>query len=123
MTKVYVTTIITMFLILFAQVAITTSAWHKAENTAIYADKIIARSDSIAKINDSLMVVNRDLINVTSNVVSYYDSLKYRSDSLFDENWVLAMEKQQYEMAFTIFAKYYPESARKFAYIMTNRVK
>jgi len=123
MTKVYVTTIITMFLILFAQVAITTASWHKAEETRIYAGDIVSRADSISKVNDSLVKVNRDLINVTSNVVSYYDSVKHRSDSLFDEMWVLSMEKQKYEMTFAIFAKYYPESAAKFAYIMSHRIK
>jgi hypothetical protein len=123
MTKVYGTSIIVMILILFAQVAITTASWHKAEETKIYADNIISRYDSVNKVNDSLVKVNKDLINVTSNVVSYYDSLKHRSDSLFDEMWVLSMEKQKYEMTFSIFAKYYPESAGKFAYIMTHRIR
>ena len=123
MKKLYITTVIVMLLVLFIQVWITSSSWDNAEKTKKYSEVLICRADSIKKSNDSIIKVNSELIDVSTNIISYYDSLKHRSDSLFDENWVLCMEKQKYEMTFAIFAKYYPESAGKFAYIMKHRIR
>lgn len=121
--KIFITTVIVMCLILMVQVIITSHSWKESDRVKGYAEKIIIKNDSLKLINDSISKANKDLVYVASNIVNHYDSLKHRSDSLFDEMWVLSMEKQKYEMTFTIFAKYYPESAQKFAYIMTHRIR